>query len=50
MEAVKLPKAFPDSGNGNLLAADTNAGLRRTKRIGQQLDDGFDGRFTVLGN
>lgn len=50
METVKLTKAFPDSGDGNLLAADTNAGLRRTKSIGQQLDDGFDGRFTVLGN
>lgn len=50
METVKLAKPFSNGSNGNLLAADTNAGLRRTKRIGQQLDDGFDGRFTVLGN
>ena len=25
MKAAKLTKAFPDSGNGNFLAADTNA-------------------------
>ena len=50
METVKLTKAFPDSGNGNFLAADTNAGLCRAERISQQLDDGFDGCFTVLGN
>ena len=50
METVKLTKAFPDSGNGNFLAADTNTRLCCAERIGQQLDDGFDGCFTVLGN
>lgn len=50
METVKLTKAFPDSGNGNFLAADTNARLCCAERIGQQLDDGFDRCFAVLGN
>ena len=48
METVKLTKTFPDSGNGNFLAADTNARLCCAERIGQQLDDGFDGFFVVL--
>ena len=50
METVKLTKPFTDGGKGNFLAADTDAGLCRAERIGQQLDDGFDGCFTVLGN
>ena len=50
METVKLAKPFPDRGNGNLLAADANTGLRRAKCVVQQLDDGFDGCFPVLGN
>ena len=50
METVKLAKPFSNGSNGNFLATDTNAGLCRAKRIGQQLDDGFDGCFTVLGN
>ena len=50
METVKLTKPFTDGGKGNFLAADTDAGLCRAERIGQQLDDGFDGCFTILGN
>ena len=48
METVKLTKPFTDGGKGNFLAADTDAGLCRAERIGQQLDDGFDGFFVVF--
>ena len=48
METVKLTKPFTNGGNGDFLAADTDAGLCRAERIGQQLDDGFDGFFVVL--
>lgn len=48
METVKLAKPFSNGSNGNFLATDTNAGLRRAERISQQLDDRFDGFFVVL--
>ena len=50
METVKLAKPFSNGSNGNFLAADANTGLRRAKCVVQQLDDGFDGCFPVLGN